>query len=211
MVQPVVIRAEQDQVVQVGGAAVLPVPQVVGVQAAGGSAAGDHTAVVAVLQGAAQPAADAAGGASRADDPCRGVGTTPHRWRHRSGIGGRPRRAADPGAARPALCRGRGAPRRWCAAPWGRRAASVSQPVFDEAEERIDGAGERGPPVVSGPRGVHRGRRSRSSRARGPPRWGRVSSGSVSSVLGWSCFQSATSPSRWHCRAASNCGGLQPG
>ena len=39
VVRPVVERAEQDQVGQFGGAAVFPVPDVVGVQSAGGPAA----------------------------------------------------------------------------------------------------------------------------------------------------------------------------
>jgi hypothetical protein len=46
----VVVRADQDQIVEFGGPAVLPVHDVVGVQAAGGPAAGDHAAVVAVLE-----------------------------------------------------------------------------------------------------------------------------------------------------------------
>ncbi len=46
------VGTEQDQVVQVGGSAVFPVLDVVGVQAAGGAAAGDHAAGVAVLEGA---------------------------------------------------------------------------------------------------------------------------------------------------------------
>ncbi|OBB58799.1 hypothetical protein A5757_15280 [Mycobacterium sp. 852013-51886_SCH5428379] len=49
----VVKRADQGQVPQFGGAAVLPVLQVVGVQAAGGPTAGDHAGLVAVLEGAA--------------------------------------------------------------------------------------------------------------------------------------------------------------
>ena len=61
VMQPVVVRADQHQVVQFGGAAVLPVQEVMGVQAAGGAAAGDHAGAVAVLQGAAQPAADRCG------------------------------------------------------------------------------------------------------------------------------------------------------
>ncbi len=68
VVQPVVKRADQDQVGQLGGAAVFPVPDVVGVQTAGGPAAGDRAAAVAVLQGAAQPPADRAGGPPGADD-----------------------------------------------------------------------------------------------------------------------------------------------
>ncbi|MDT5285374.1 MAG: hypothetical protein QOF88_263, partial [Mycobacterium sp.] len=52
MVRPVMIRADQDEVVQLGQAAVLPMPDVVGVQTAGGPAAGYHAAAVAVLEGA---------------------------------------------------------------------------------------------------------------------------------------------------------------
>src|SRR6476620_2015146 len=68
MVGPVVIRADQDQVPQFGGAAVFPVADVVGVQPAGGAAARDHTAAVAVFEGAAQPATHGAGGPTAADD-----------------------------------------------------------------------------------------------------------------------------------------------
>ena len=57
VVQPVVIRAQQHQVVQFGGAAVLPVPDVMGVQTAGGPAAGDHAGA-----GRGAPARGAAGG-----------------------------------------------------------------------------------------------------------------------------------------------------
>ncbi len=64
MVQPVVIGAQQDQVGQLGGAAVFPVPDVVGVQTAGGPAAGNHAAAVAVLQRAAQPPVDHPGRAA---------------------------------------------------------------------------------------------------------------------------------------------------
>ncbi|ETB37964.1 hypothetical protein MAHJHV53_48280 [Mycobacterium avium subsp. hominissuis] len=53
VVGAVVIGADQDQVGQFGGAAVFPVPQVVGVQAAGGATAGDRAAAVAVFEGAA--------------------------------------------------------------------------------------------------------------------------------------------------------------
>ena len=61
VVQPVVERAQQDQVVELGGPAVLPMPDVMGVQTAGRPAAGDHAAAVAVLQRSAQPAADLCG------------------------------------------------------------------------------------------------------------------------------------------------------
>nr|CRL73477.1 hypothetical protein CPGR_01114 [Mycolicibacter nonchromogenicus] len=53
MVQAVVVGADQYQVVWVGGAAVFPVSDVVGVQAAGGSAPGDGAGPVAVLEDAA--------------------------------------------------------------------------------------------------------------------------------------------------------------
>jgi hypothetical protein len=65
--QAVVVGAEQDQVVQFGVPAVFPVPDVVGVQAAGGCAAGYHAGGVAVFQGAAQPAGDGAGGPAGSD------------------------------------------------------------------------------------------------------------------------------------------------
>ena len=68
VVQPVVIGAHQDQVGQFGWAAVFPVPDVVGVQTAGGAAAGHRAGAVAVLEGAAQPAVDQPGGAAGADD-----------------------------------------------------------------------------------------------------------------------------------------------
>ncbi|ANW63058.1 hypothetical protein BCA37_05020 [Mycobacterium sp. djl-10] len=54
VVQAVVIGTHQDEIVEFGGAAVFPVDQVVGVQAAGGAATGHHTrAVIAVLEGSA--------------------------------------------------------------------------------------------------------------------------------------------------------------
>ena len=62
-----VIRAHQNQVVQFGFPAVFPVPNVMGVQAAGGPAAGHRAGGVAVLQRAAQPAVDQPGGAAGAD------------------------------------------------------------------------------------------------------------------------------------------------
>ena len=58
MVQPVVIGAQQHQVVQLGGAAVFPVPQVMGVQTAGGATAGNRAHGMAVLERAAQPPVD---------------------------------------------------------------------------------------------------------------------------------------------------------
>ena len=68
MVQPVVIGAHQHEVGQLGEAAVFPVPDVVGVQTAGCPAAGNHAGAVAVLERAAQPAADLSGLPPRADD-----------------------------------------------------------------------------------------------------------------------------------------------
>ena len=50
MLGAVVVVADQGQIAQFGGAAVLPVPQMVGVESAGGPAAGHHTAAVPVLQ-----------------------------------------------------------------------------------------------------------------------------------------------------------------
>ncbi|MDT5216734.1 MAG: hypothetical protein QOK18_4973 [Mycobacterium sp.] len=61
MMQPVVIRAHQRQVVEFGETAVLPVPDVVGVQTAGGPAAGHHAAAVTVLERSAKPATDLPG------------------------------------------------------------------------------------------------------------------------------------------------------
>ena len=68
MMQPVMIGADQHQVVQLGGAAVFPVPDVVGVQTAGGATTGHRAAGVAVLEGTAKPAADQAGRPPGADD-----------------------------------------------------------------------------------------------------------------------------------------------
>ena len=67
MVQPVVIGAEQYQVVQLGGAAVFPVPEVMGVQTAGGATAGNRAHAVAVLERAAQPPVDQPGCSSGTD------------------------------------------------------------------------------------------------------------------------------------------------
>ena len=68
MMQPMVIRADQDEVVQFGVAAVFPVPDVVGVQTAGGAAAGHRTGGVAMFEGATKPAVDHPGGPPGADD-----------------------------------------------------------------------------------------------------------------------------------------------
>jgi hypothetical protein len=67
MVGPVVMGADQHEVVQFGGAAVFPVLDVVGVQTAGGPASGHPAAAVAVLESTAQPSVDGAGRASRPD------------------------------------------------------------------------------------------------------------------------------------------------
>jgi hypothetical protein len=53
MMQTVVIGTHQHQVAQLGGAAVFPVPDVMGVQTAGGSATGNRARGVAVLECAA--------------------------------------------------------------------------------------------------------------------------------------------------------------
>ena len=50
MVCPVMVGADEDQILQFGKAAVFPMNDVMRVQTAGGAAAGDHAAVVAVLQ-----------------------------------------------------------------------------------------------------------------------------------------------------------------
>lgn len=67
MVCPVVIRADEHEVLEVGGAAVFPVHDVMGMKAACCPTAGNHTAMVAVFQGAAQSAADGPRGPSRAN------------------------------------------------------------------------------------------------------------------------------------------------
>ncbi len=68
MVQPVVIGAYQYQVEQLGGTAVLPVPDMVCVQTAGGTATRNRTRGMAVLQRAAKPPVDLAGRSAGADD-----------------------------------------------------------------------------------------------------------------------------------------------
>ena len=62
-----VIRADQHQVAQLGGTAVLPVPDVVGVQTAGGPTARNRTGGVAVLQRAAKPPVNHPGCSAGAD------------------------------------------------------------------------------------------------------------------------------------------------
>ena len=68
MVASVMIRTQQDQVGQLGGAAVFPVPKVVGVQATGGATAGNYARAVAMLQGAAKPPVDQPARPPGADD-----------------------------------------------------------------------------------------------------------------------------------------------
>ncbi len=68
MVGPVVIGADQHQVGQLGGAAVFPVPDVVGVQTAGSTTAGNRAAGLAVLEGAAKPPVDQPARPPGADD-----------------------------------------------------------------------------------------------------------------------------------------------
>ena len=68
MVQPVVIRAYQYQVEQLGVPAVLPVPDVVCVQTAGGATTRNRARGMAVLQRAAKPPVDLAGRTAGADD-----------------------------------------------------------------------------------------------------------------------------------------------
>ncbi len=58
MMQPVMIGADQHQVVQLGKAAVFPMPDVVGMQTTSGATTGNRARAVAVLQGTAQPTGD---------------------------------------------------------------------------------------------------------------------------------------------------------
>src|SRR6516162_5409588 len=55
---PVMMMAEQHQVGQLGGAAVFPVPEVMGVQTTGGTTARYRAHAVAMLQRAAKPPVD---------------------------------------------------------------------------------------------------------------------------------------------------------
>ena len=68
MVKPVVIGTQQHKVGQVGGAAVFPVPDVVGVQTSGGPTTRNDARAVAVLQGAAKATIDHPGRPPRTDD-----------------------------------------------------------------------------------------------------------------------------------------------
>ena len=65
-VEPVVIRAQQHEVVQLGSTAVFPVPDVMGVQTPGGPTAGNRARGMAVLECAAKPPVD---------QTCRSAGT----------------------------------------------------------------------------------------------------------------------------------------
>ena len=67
MVQPVMVGAQEHEVVQFSGAAVFPVLDVVGVQTAGRPAAGHRAGGVAIFQGTTQPAVDRACGAAGTD------------------------------------------------------------------------------------------------------------------------------------------------
>ena len=67
VMQPVVIRADQHEVVQIGRPAIFPMHDVMGMQSTGGATARRHTAAVAVFEGAAQPPADGAGAAPDPD------------------------------------------------------------------------------------------------------------------------------------------------
>ena len=67
VVQPVMVRTDEDEIVQLGQAAVLPMLEVVGVQAASRAAAGHHTAAIPMLQRPTQPPIDCARRAPGAD------------------------------------------------------------------------------------------------------------------------------------------------
>src|SRR5215204_325561 len=62
------VGAYQHQVEQLGGPAVLPVPDVVGVQTPGGTTTGNRARGMAMLQRSAKPPVDQAGGSAGADD-----------------------------------------------------------------------------------------------------------------------------------------------
>ena len=67
--EPVVPSAEKDQIVQVGGSALAPVEDVVGVDPGGPSAAGEPASPVAGLEQPSQPPGDRHGPPSHPDDP----------------------------------------------------------------------------------------------------------------------------------------------
>jgi hypothetical protein len=142
MMRPMVIWTDQDKVFKFGEPAVLPVPDVMGVQTAGRPAARHDAAAVAVLQCAAQPAADLAGVAPGADDLA--IAFEPHLaggvTRQVSAVGVREQRTQmqrrdaalevdvhDDGGVLPV-----------------RAADGVGVPAgFDDAHDRIDGVRER--------------------------------------------------------------------
>ncbi len=68
VVQPMVIRTDQHQIDQLGGTAVLPVPDVVCVQTARGPTTGHRTRGMAVLQRTAKPQVNHPRRSARADD-----------------------------------------------------------------------------------------------------------------------------------------------
>lgn len=68
MVCPVVIRAHQHQVGQLGGPTVLPMSDVVGVQTPGGPTTGNHTRAVAMLKRTTQPTIDLTSRSTAAND-----------------------------------------------------------------------------------------------------------------------------------------------
>ena len=61
MMQPVMVRTHQHQVVQLGGATILPMADVMGVQTTGGTATRDRTRGMAMLEGTTEPAVDQPG------------------------------------------------------------------------------------------------------------------------------------------------------
>ena len=152
VMQPVVVRTQQNQIVQFGGAAVFPVPEVVSVQAAGRPRSPGPRS-----SGPGAPARGAAAGGpcgccGRRRSGGRRGGTTPRRWRHRSGIAGRRPTAAAPDAARRAGPSHRRARPRWCAARAARRAASASQLVSTSRINASAVPGHRRPPRRGGRR-----------------------------------------------------------
>ncbi len=68
MVQPVMIRTHQDKVVQLGWAAVFPMPDVMGMQTASGATTGHRTRGMAMLEGTTKPAVDHPRRSSGSDD-----------------------------------------------------------------------------------------------------------------------------------------------
>jgi hypothetical protein len=53
MMSPVMVRTDQDEILEFGGPAVLPMPDVMGVQTTGGPTTRYHTAAITMLQHAA--------------------------------------------------------------------------------------------------------------------------------------------------------------